>query len=216
MNGLPKHPAQVLEQVILQVDKGLRTVFATAKSARPSPANAFADAPLNETEKKHVIGLMRINHCGEVCAQALYQGQALTARNLEAKKALEHAAFEEIEHLAWTQDRLKELGGRPSIFNPLWYAGSLALGVGAGILGDKWNLGFLEETEYQVEAHLSEHLESLPEQDARSRAILEQMREDEVRHAEMAHDYGAAPLPKPVKELMGLTSKMMKALSYRI
>lgn len=216
MFPFPKNPAQLLEQAILQVDKGLRTVFAPAHTERPSPAVNIAEAPMSEAERAHVIGLMRINHCGEVCAQALYQGQALTARNEEAKRALEHAAFEETEHLAWTAERLQQLGGRPSIFNPLWYVGSLAIGVGAGILGDRWNLGFLEETEYQVEAHLSEHLESLPPQDAKSAAILQQMKIDEVRHAEMAHAYGAAPLPAPVKAVMSFTSKMMKAASYKI
>jgi ubiquinone biosynthesis monooxygenase Coq7 len=158
---------------------------------------------------------MRINHCGEVCAQALYQGQALTARNPEARQALEHAAQEETEHLAWTEKRIRELGGRTSVFNPLWYVGSLAIGVGAGILGDKWNLGFLEETEYQVEAHLNEHLASLPAQDEKSRAILTQMREDEVKHAEMAHSYGAAALPAPIKGIMHITAKLMKQASYR-
>ena len=204
-----------VDRVITEFDKGLRTLLAPAHSIRPHPDAHLVDAPLSESERSHVIGLMRINHCGEVCAQALYQGQALTARNPEARQALKHAAQEETEHLAWTEKRIRELGGRTSVFNPLWYVGSLAIGVGAGILGDKWNLGFLEETEYQVEAHLNEHLASLPAQDEKSRAILTQMREDEVKHAEMAHSYGAAALPAPIKGIMHITAKLMKQASYR-
>jgi ubiquinone biosynthesis monooxygenase Coq7 len=159
---------------------------------------------------------MRVNHVGEVCAQALYQGQALTARNPEARAALEEAAREETDHLAWCEDRLNELGGRKSLLNPLWYAGSFALGATAGVLGDKWNLGFLAETERQVEAHLDEHLRQLPEQDAKSRAIVEQMKEDEIRHAQTAVHYGAAELPPPVKLAMRSMSMVMKRIAHRI
>lgn len=174
------------------------------------------EAELSADDKKHALGLMRVNHCGEVCAQALYQGQALTARNPQAKEALQHAAFEETEHLAWTEQRIRELGGHSSLLNPVWYTGSLVMGVTAGLLGDKWNLGFLEETEQQVGAHLDSHLASLPEQDLKSRAIVEQMRDDELKHAEMAHEQGAAALPAPIKGLMRLTSKVMTSTSYRI
>ena len=159
---------------------------------------------------------MRINHVGEVCAQALYQGQALTARNPAAREALRHAAFEEVEHLAWTEKRIRELGGRTSVFNPLWYTGSLAIGVAAGVLGDKWNLGFLRETEHQVGAHLDSHLQKLPLQDEKSRAIVAQMRDDELKHADMAEAHGAARLPLPVRAMMKLSAKVMTGTSYYV
>lgn len=206
----------MLDKLITEFDRGLRTLFAPAVSSRPRPDHALAEAELTAAEKQHAIGLMRVNHCGEVCAQALYQGQALTARNPAAREALRHAAFEEVEHLAWTEQRIRELGGRPSLLGPVWYTGSLAIGVTAGLLGDKWNLGFLEETEKQVGAHLDSHLQQLPDQDAISRAIVAQMRDDELKHADMAHDFGAAPLPLPVKGLMKLTAKVMTATSYRV
>jgi ubiquinone biosynthesis monooxygenase Coq7 len=157
---------------------------------------------------------MRINHSGEICAQALYQGQALTARNQEVKAALEQAAWEETEHLNWTETRIAELGGRTSLLNPLWYTGSLALGALAGALGDKWNLGFLAETERQVEKHLDSHLGLLPQQDERSRAILEQMKSDEIEHAATAVEHGGAELPLPVKAAMKLSSKIMTKTVY--
>jgi len=206
----------MLDRLITEFDRGLRTLFAPAVSSRPRPDKEVAEAELSAAEKQHAIGLMRVNHCGEVCAQALYQGQALTARDPAARDALRHAAFEEVEHLAWTEQRIRELGGRPSLLGPVWYTGSLAIGVTAGLLGDKWNLGFLEETEKQVGAHLDSHLQQLPDQDAKSRAIVAQMRDDELKHADMAHDFGAAPLPLPVKELMKLTAKVMTAASYRV
>ncbi|UOO83221.1 2-polyprenyl-3-methyl-6-methoxy-1,4-benzoquinone monooxygenase [Uruburuella testudinis] len=204
------------EKLIPHFDTVLRTLFAPAVSSRPYPDAGLEEGALSDTEKQHALGLMRVNHVGEVCAQALYQGQALTARDKTNREALQHAADEEVEHLAWTEKRVKELGGRTSLLNPLWYAGSLAIGVGAGLLGDKWNLGFLEETEKQVTAHLEAHLQGLPAQDVKSRAIVAQMRLDEMQHAEMAHDFGAAPLPLPVKEMMKLSSKVMTAISYRI
>jgi len=206
----------LLDSLITEFDRGLRTLFAPAVSSRAHPDAALPEAELSDTEKQHALGLMRVNHCGEVCAQALYQGQALTARDPAAREALKQAAFEEVEHLAWTEQRIRELGGRTSLLNPLWYTGSLAMGVAAGLLGDKWNLGFLEETEHQVAAHLDSHLEQLPEQDARSRAIVEQMRDDEVKHAEMAHEQGAARLPLPVRGMMTLTAKLMTGASYRL
>jgi ubiquinone biosynthesis monooxygenase Coq7 len=201
---------------ILQFDKALRTVFAKAASRRPYPDAGLAEADLNETEKHHAAGLMRVNHSGEVCAQALYAGQALTARNPEAQRALLEAADEETEHLAWCEKRLEELGSHKSFLNPLWYVGSFTLGAFAGALGDKWNLGFLAETERQVEGHLDSHLGSLPEQDAKSRAIVEQMKSDEVKHADTAIAHGGAPLPGPVRTAMQLTSKILTHAAYRI
>lgn len=206
----------MLDKVVVEVDKVLKHLFHKPLSNRAHPDEAVADCELTDSERKHVIGLMRVNHCGEICAQGLYQGQALTARDKSNKEAFEHAAYEEVEHLAWTEQRIHELGGRKSILNPLFYAGSLAMGVGAGLIGDKWNLGFLEETEKQVESHLTEHLGQLPAHDNKSKAILEQMREDEVKHAHMAHDFGAADLPAPIKSLMKLTSKVMTGIAYKI
>jgi len=205
----------MLDKLIIEFDKGLRTLAAPAISGRQHPDAHIEESEMSDAERRHALGLMRVNHCGEVCAQALYQGQALTARSDAAREALKGAAQEEVEHLAWTEARIRELGGRPSVFNPLWYAGSLAIGVGAGLLGDKWNLGFLEETEHQVGAHLDSHLTSLPAQDARSRAIVGQMRDDELKHADMAHELGAARLPLPVRALMKLSSKVMTGASYR-
>lgn len=206
----------MLDNLISEFDRGLRTLFAPASSARPHPDRDVAEAELSAADKRHALGLMRVNHCGEVCAQALYQGQALTARDPAAREALRHAAFEEVEHLAWTERRIRELGGRPSLFNPLWYTGSLAIGVTAGLLGDKWNLGFLQETEHQVGAHLDSHLSELPTQDDKSRAIVSQMREDELKHADMAQQLGAARLPLPVKGMMKLSAKLMTVSSYRL
>lgn len=206
----------MFDNAIIEIDKFFKTLFHKPISTRPHPDNSISDQEFTSAEKKHIIGLMRINHCGEVCAQGLYQGQALTARDKSNQQALDHAAYQETEHLAWTEQRIHELGGKTSLLNPLFYVGSLAIGVSAGILGDEWNLGFLEETEKQVEAHLSDHLEKLPEHDNKSRAILEQMKVDEIEHAHMAHDFGAAELPTPVKALMKLTSKIMTASVYRI
>lgn len=206
----------MLDRLIVEFDKGLRTLCAPARSLRPDPDRGLDEAMLNDAERRHALGLMRVNHCGEVCAQALYQGQALTARDPAARDALRQASREEEEHLAWTGRRVAELGGRVSLLNPLWYGGSLALGVTAGMLGDRWNLGFLEETEHQVTAHLEGHLGTLPPSDRKSRAIVEQMREDEQRHARMAHAHGAAALPAPVRGMMKLSARLMTTLSYRI
>ena len=206
----------LFEKLIPQVDVVLRTLFAPATTTRSYPDAGLEEGELTAAEKQHALGLMRVNHVGEVCAQALYQGQAITARDKTNREALQHAAYEEVEHLAWTEKRVKELGGRTSLLNPIWYAGSLAVGLGAGLLGDKWNLGFLEETEHQVTAHLEEHLEDLPENDIKSRAVVTQIRLDEMKHAEMAHQFGAAPLPLPIKEMMKLTSKVMTSISYRL
>ncbi|HLO62849.1 MAG TPA: 2-polyprenyl-3-methyl-6-methoxy-1,4-benzoquinone monooxygenase [Azonexus sp.] len=204
------------DALILEFDRALRTLFAPAYTVRPHPGGGLPEPALNAGERHQVVALMRVNHCGEICAQALYQGQALTSRDPAVKNALRSAAMEETEHLAWTEKRIAELGGRKSFLNPLWYAGSLSLGLLAGALGDKWNLGFLAETERQVEAHLDGHLRRLPGQDAKSRAIVDQMRLDEIQHAETAVHYGAAALPAPVKAAMKLAAKVMTATAYRI
>ena len=205
-----------VDRVIVEFDRALRAVFAPARSIRPLPGGGLADVDLDAGQKRHVIGLMRVNHCGEICAQALYQGQALTSRDSNTRDALQEAAHEETEHLAWTEQRIVQLGGRKSVLNPLWYAGSLGIGLLAGALGDKWNLGFLAETERQVEAHLDSHLLSLPEEDGQSRAIVDQMRLDEIKHAETAIHFGAAELPEPVKIVMKLTAKVMTKVAYRV
>lgn len=205
-----------VDALIIEADKVLRTLFASQSSIRPHPDQGLAEANLSEAERRHVAGLMRVNHSGEVCAQALYQGQALTSRDPAVRDALREAAHEEIEHLAWTEQRLRELGSHTSWLNPLWYAGSLTMGVLAGKLGDRWNLGFLAETEKQVTAHLESHLARLPESDTKSAAIIGQMAIDETSHAHTAEALGAAQLPPVAKQLMQQTAKVMTALSYRI
>lgn len=205
-----------LDKLIIAFDNGLRTLLAPAHSARPHPDAGVAGSELGADEKQMAAALMRVNHSGEICAQALYQGQALTARNPEARAALERAAAEETDHLAWTAQRIAELGGRLSLLNPLWYAGSFALGAAAGALGDKWSLGFLAETERQVEGHLAGHLDRLPPRDEKSRAVLEQMKDDEARHARAAIEHGAAELPAPVKLAMKLGSRVMTRSSFWI
>mgnify|MGYP002335695948 FL=1 len=171
---------------------------------------------MDEENRRHAAGLMRINHAGEVCAQALYAGQATTARNPEVQADMQQAANEEIDHLSWCKERLDELDSEPSRLDPLWYAGSFVIGAIAGLAGDGWSLGFLKETENQVEAHLEGHIEKLPPEDARSHAILKQMKIDEARHAQMAENSGAYDLPQPVRDLMRLTAGAMKAVAYRI
>lgn len=205
-----------LDQAIGEFDHALRTISASAHSTRPVPGSDFPDIGLDQAQKMHAVGLMRVNHCGEICAQALYQGQALTSRDPGVKEALRSAADEETEHLAWTERRIAELGGRKSFLNPVWYVGSLTMGLLAGALGDKWNLGFLAETERQVEAHLDSHLTRLPVEDMRSRAIVEQMRLDEIQHAEMAIRHGAAPLPAVLRGVMKTAASVMTKVAYRI
>lgn len=202
------------DRVIVEFDKGLRTLFSEAQSVRPYPDRDVAEAELSDAEKKQAASLMRVNHSGEICAQALYQGQALTARDPVVQQKLQQAAQEETEHLAWTAHRVHELGGHLSVLNPLLYTGSVAIGAVAGLLGDKWNLGFLSETEQQVGHHLQSHLDRLPLQDEKSRAIVEQMYEDEIGHAEMAIGLGAAPLPAPVQFAMKLNGKLMTSTAY--
>lgn len=204
----------MIDALIPEFDKALRALFAPAPTRRPMPGADLPEAEMNEAEKRHVAALMRVNHCGEICAQALYQGQALGSSDPAVRQELEQAAWEETEHLNWTETRIAELGGRKSIFNPLWYAGSLAIGVVAGKCGDSWSLGFLAETERQVEGHLAGHIARLPAQDRKSSEVLEQMKADEMRHAEAAIRYGARELPAPVRVAMKLSSKVMTRLSY--
>jgi ubiquinone biosynthesis monooxygenase Coq7 len=204
----------ILDALIPEFDKALRAVFAKAPTWRPVPGADLPEAELSDAERRHVAALMRINHAGEICAQALYQGQALTATAPEIRRELQQAAAEETEHLNWTAGRIGELGGHTSLLNPLWYAGSLAIGAVAGRLGDAWSLGFLAETERQVEGHLDGHLAQLPAQDLRSREILEQMKEDEMRHAATARHHGGRPLPLPARLAMTASSRVMTRLAY--
>ena len=183
---------------------------------RENPAGDLIDQDFDEQQRRHAAGLMRINHAGEVCAQALYNGQAAVARDPATRAGLLRAAQEEVDHLAWCNDRLLELGSRPSLLNPLWYAGSYLIGIGAGIYGEGYNLGFVVETERQVEAHLGEHLDVLPAGDQRSRAIIQQMQRDEAAHGEAAQAAGARPLPAPIPSLMRAASQVMKAFAYRL
>lgn len=206
-----------LDHAITALDQALR--LATGAAPEPERANPAGDIPAQEMDdetRRHVAGLMRINHTGEICAQALYAGQAATARSVEVKEEMSQAAREEIDHLAWCESRLTELDSQPSLLNPLWYAGSFAIGALAGLAGDGWSLGFLKETENQVEAHLEDHLGRLPGADERSNAILAQMKEDEAKHAEMAEASGAYELPEPVRQGMRLAANFMKAIAYRI
>jgi len=206
----------MIDALIPEFDKALRALFAPAPTRRRMPGEDLPEAEMSDAEKRHVAALMRIDHCGEICAQALYQGQALTCRDPEVKRALEQAAWEETEHLNWTERRIAELGGRKSLLNPLWYAGSLALGLVAGKLGDDWNLGFLAETERQVENHLEDHKSQLPPQDQKSWDVLEQMKTDEISHAETAIQHGARELPTAVKLAMQLSSKVMTKTVYYV
>ncbi len=203
-----------IDKFIIGFDSALRTLTTSAQTVRPVPGNDLPETELTDTEKRLSCALMRINHVGEVCAQALYQGQGLTARNEAVQQTLMKAAREETEHLAWTERRIAELGGRKSLLNPLWYGGSFTIGVVAGLLGDQWNLGFLAETEHQVEAHLAGHLQRLPYTDEKSRAIVEQMKMDEASHATMALSHGGAELPLAVKMAMKMGSKVMTSTAF--
>ncbi|HVS56374.1 MAG TPA: 2-polyprenyl-3-methyl-6-methoxy-1,4-benzoquinone monooxygenase [Casimicrobiaceae bacterium] len=204
------------DDLIAGFDRALRTLTSTVTSQRPSPAENRPESPLSPDERRHAAGLMRVNHTGEVCAQALYSAQALVARDPEIRRRFAVAAREEEDHLAWTQQRLVELGSRTSYANPFWYVGSFAIGLLASIGGDRTNLGFVVETERQVEVHLTEHMDRLPESDARSRAIVAAMRDDEARHGASAHEAGAAKLPGPVRALMRVTAKVMTITAYRV
>jgi ubiquinone biosynthesis monooxygenase Coq7 len=206
----------MLHSMIVGFDRALRTLAGTAQASRPVPGATLPEAMLSPEERKHAAGLMRVNHTGEVCAQALYSAQAMVTRDLDIGARFAQAAREEEDHLAWTQQRLAELSSQPSLFNPLWYAGSFAIGALAGLAGDRVNLGFVVETERQVEEHLTSHLDQLPPQDEKSRAIVGTMRDDEARHADMAEAAGALPLPRPVRGLMQSAASVMKAVAYRV
>ncbi len=203
-----------IDSLIIGFDRALRTLCARATSVRPLPGSDLQDTGMNEGDKRNSAALMRVNHAGEICAQALYHGQAMIARNRDVQQALEHAAAQETEHLAWTEQRIDELGGRVSVLSPLLYAGSFAIGAASGLLGDKWNLGFLAETERQVEGHLDEHLGRLPQDDRKSRAIVEQMKQDEAAHARTALSHGGAELPLPARRMMRAASRLMTGSTY--
>ena len=206
----------MLDHFLIHIDDGLRLSAGVAPpAARENPATGLPEAELDEESRRHVAGLMRVNHAGEICAQALYAGQASTARQDAVRAAMQRAADEEVDHLSWCMSRLQELGSNGSLLNPVWYAGSFAIGALAGLAGDRWSLGFLRETEIQVEAHLEQHLERLPENDLRSRAILDQMKADEAAHGRMAEEAGGADLPGVIREAMAFTSGIMKAIAYR-
>ncbi|WP_426416248.1 2-polyprenyl-3-methyl-6-methoxy-1,4-benzoquinone monooxygenase [Aestuariirhabdus sp. LZHN29] len=212
-----KRHYSALDQFLMGADQVLRTLSASANSPeRPSPADELSEATLNADEKRHVAGLMRVNHAGEVCAQALYQGQALTAQLEDVRESMNRAAREEIDHLVWCEQRLVQLGSHTSILNPIWYAASFSIGAMAGALGDRWSLGFVAATENQVCTHLESHLQQLPAQDQKSRAVLQQMKEDEARHEQLATEAGGIRFPAPVRHLMTLVSKAMTASSYRV
>ena len=205
-----------LDRLLIGLERALETVAGAPEAVRPSPAGTLEEAALDEYERRHAAGLMRINHTGEVCAQALYDGQAALARDDETRRHLQHAADEETDHLAWCAQRLRELDSRPSLLNPLWYAGSYAIGAAAALVGDQVSLGFVVETERQVEAHLEDHLQRLPSRDERSRVVLAQMQADEVRHANDAKARGGIDLPFPLPGLMHLSSLVMKSVAYSI
>lgn len=205
----------MIDRFIVSFDRSLRTLFAPAVSPR-QPGDDLPEGEMTPAERAHAAALMRVNHTGEVCAQALYQAQALTARGSEAQGALERAAAEETEHLAWTERRIEALGGRKSLLNPLWYAGSFAAGAAAGLLGDRWNLGFLAETERQVVEHLEGHMQALPPSDRKSRAVVGEMRLDEARHATTALEHGGSELPAPARALMRVASAVMTRTTYWI
>lgn len=215
----PTHHTRTLtpfDRLLAGIERALETVAGSPEAARVSPAHGIAEAEMDASERRHAAGLMRINQTGEVCAQALYDGQAALARKEENRAHLLHAAAEETDHLAWCNERLKELESRPSLLNPLWYAGSYAIGALAALAGDPISLGFVVETEKQVEAHLAEHIDRLPAQDERSRAVLRQMQADEVRHAQDARRRGGVALPFPIPQVMHATSMVMKTVAYRI
>lgn len=207
----------LFDRLVAEADQALRVAMGPAPEVEaPSPAAGLDEASLDEAQRRMTIGLMRVNHTGEVCAQALYAGQAATARSDHVRTEMAEAAREEEDHLAWCAERLDQLDGRPSLLNPVWYAGSYSIGALAGLAGDRWSLGFVEATERQVESHLDHHLAQLPAEDKKSRAIVARMKEDEARHADMAVEQGARRLPAPIQGLMALTAGIMKAIAYRM
>ncbi|MHB1272691.1 MAG: 2-polyprenyl-3-methyl-6-methoxy-1,4-benzoquinone monooxygenase [Rhodanobacter sp.] len=205
-----------LDRLLAGCERALEAIAGSPPADRPSPATDIAEANLDDVERRHAAGLMRVNHTGEVCAQALYFGQAAQARSADTRAHLLHAAAEETDHLAWCAERLRQLDSRPSLLNPLWYLGSYAIGAAAALAGDPLSLGFVVETERQVEAHLAEHLEKLPAQDHRSRAVLTVMQADEIRHAKAAQQRGGIDLPFPLPNLMHFSSLVMKTVAYRL
>lgn len=211
-------PLPSIDKLIVEFDKALHTVLdvKTSTTDRTMPGSELTEPELNTEAKSKSLGLMRVNHAGEVSAQALYQGQALTAKLPDVKEAMEQAALEENDHLVWCKHRIEGLGGHTSVLNPIWYGASFALGAIAGKVGDKWSLGFVVETEKQVVKHIDEHLADIDISDVKSRAILEQMKEDELHHGTVAREAGGAELPEPIKQLMGVVSKVMTRTSYHI
>jgi len=206
-----------IDRLLTGANNALRTIAAPAgRPGRKNPAADVAEADLSDKQKAHAAGLMRVNHAGEVAAQALYQGHAMVARDPNIEEQMHRAAEEEFDHLAWCEQRLHELNERPSLLSPVWYAGAFAIGAASGVLGDKWSLGFIAETEKQVCAHLDSHLDKLPDDDVKSRAIVRQMRDEEEEHGENARDAGAAELPDPIRDLMKLTAKVMTRTAYRV
>lgn len=204
-----------LDRLLAGADDALRTIAAPAgRPTRDNPAGLIRESSLTTSQKSHAAGLMRVNHAGEVAAQALYKGHASVARDTNIEQQMQQSAAEEYDHLAWCEQRIHELGEKPSKLSPVWYAGAYAIGAVSGILGDKWSLGFIAETEKQVVEHLDSHLDGLPAEDARSRAIIEQMRDEEAEHGQKAVEAGAADLPQPVKRLMRLTAKVMTRTAY--
>lgn len=215
-NRAPLRHFTLADQVIGHLDHALFNIFCEQRSSRPYPAETGAEAELSGEQRRLSAGLMRVNHAGEMAAQALYQGQSLTARDPSLRQKFRQASVEEADHLNWCRRRLTELKAKPSLLDPFWYAGSLAIGIAAGIAGDRWNLGFLAETEHQVVRHLDSHLDRMPSGDERSRMIVEQMKIDEGGHARLAESLGAAELPPLVKSVMRLTSKVMTSLAERL
>jgi len=205
----------LLDRCITEFDVALRSLAGGAQAQRAIPTTENIDS-LTPAERSHAAGLMRVNHVGEVCAQALYQSQKIVARSRETRAMLDHAAQEEMDHMAWCEERLSELGSHTSYLNPIWYAGSFGIGLLAGLAGDRWSLGFVAETEKQVEKHLNGHLETLPTADARSRAIVDQMRRDEIEHGQSAWDAGGKPLPQAIKNAMETVSKVMTTAAYKV
>jgi len=206
-----------LDRLLAGANNALRTIAAPAgRSARKNPAADVAETDLSEKQKTHAAGLMRVNHAGEVAAQGLYQGHATFARDAQMERQMQQAANEEFDHLAWCEQRLAELNAGPSMLSPIWYGGAFAIGAASGVLGDKWSLGFIAETEKQVCAHLDSHLEHLPDEDSKSRAIVRQMRDEEQEHGDNAIAAGAADLPAPLQRLMQLTAKVMTKTAYRL
>ncbi len=208
--------APSIDNFIGNFDRALRVVSGQARASRPNPATSIAEETLSESEQKHAAGLMRVNHVGEICAQALYDSQAVFSRDQKVREQFKHSGIEEEDHLAWTAERLQQLNSHTSLLNPFWYAGAYACGLVAGACGDAISLGFVVETEKQVEAHLESHLEKLPVQDAKSRAIVDQMRIDEINHGDAANKLGAQELPAPIKGLMKVMAKVMTSTAYHV